>query len=553
MNAGAPAVPARVVLIGPSGAGKSELAVALARELGYEAVDTDTLVVRRTGMTISAIFNDLGERAFRALEEDAIADACSGDRRVIATGGGAVLSRHNWESFRPRSAIVNLSASPEELVRRVRLQAEREGDVAERPLLQGDAVAKMEAMLVTRRSLYCQADVTIDSETLDQAAVLQQTIDAIHRLTGQGRVPVLSLDGASGRSDLFVGRGVRANIGEIVRQRWPRTGRVWVIADKAVIPQWSRDIIRSLAAVSVDAELVAVLSGEASKSVEQLDRLVRHLTAGGVTRRDVVIAFGGGVVGDLAGLVASVCLRGLGLVQIPTTLLAMVDSSVGGKTGINLPAGKNLLGTFYQPGVVLIDPELLTTLPQSEYRSGMAEVIKHSIIQPSTPLGGSSLADLLSSTSLDPMPGSHAVDALSLNVAIKHSVVKIDEREDGLRMILNFGHTVGHAIEADGYRYRHGEAVGLGMLVASRIAHQLGRVGIDVVTTLAESLTRAGLPTVLDARASDIIERVGRDKKMLDGSLHWVLPSGEGGVGIVTGVPPESVRDALIDTGAMAI
>ena len=219
MNAGASAVPARVVLIGPSGAGKSALAVALARELGYEAVDTDTLIVRRTGMTISAIFNQLGERAFRALEEDAVSDACSGDRRVIATGGGAVLSRRNWESFRPRSTIVNLSASPEELVRRVRLQAEREGDAAERPLLQGDAVAKMEAMLAARSPLYCQADVTIDSESLDQAAVLHQTMDAIHRLTGQGRVPVLSLDGASGRSDLFVGSGARVNIGVIVRQR----------------------------------------------------------------------------------------------------------------------------------------------------------------------------------------------------------------------------------------------------------------------------------------------------------------------------------------------
>ena len=199
-------------------------------------------------------------------------------------------------------------------------------------------------------------------------------------------------------------------------------------------------------------ELLAVAPGEGSKRMSEVERLCDAMTRGGVTRRDVVVALGGGVVGDLAGFVASIVLRGLPLVQLPTSLLAMVDSSVGGKTGVNLPAGKNLVGAFYQPGIVAIDPDFLTTLPQAEFRSGMAEVIKHSLIQPSTPIRGNDLAQQLAQLALDPIPAAAMVDVLRLNVAIKRSVVQADERESGLRMILNFGHTAGHAIEADGYR-----------------------------------------------------------------------------------------------------
>jgi 3-dehydroquinate synthetase len=274
------------------------------------------------------------------------------------------------------------------------------------------------------------------------------------------------------------------------------------------------------------------------------------MTDGGVTRRDLVVALGGGVVGDLAGFVASVCLRGLSLVQAPTSLLAMVDSSVGGKTGVNLPAGKNLVGAFYQPGLVVIDPALLDTLPRAEYRSGMAEVVKHALIQPSTPLGGRDLLDDLSGIRLDPIPTGMIERVLARNVAIKHSVVRADERESGLRMILNFGHTAGHAIEADGYRYRHGEAVGLGMIVACRIAEALGRVDGDLVDRVARLVQTAGLPTTLDGSTDPIIERLGHDKKNVDGSLHWILPDARGMVSPVTGVPEDVVRAALIATGS---
>jgi 3-dehydroquinate synthase len=292
-------------------------------------------------------------------------------------------------------------------------------------------------------------------------------------------------------------------------------------------------------------------AGEGSKSFAQVERLCDAMTMAGATRRDVVLALGGGVAGDLGGFIAAIALRGLPFMQLPTSLLAMVDASVGGKTGVNTRGGKNLAGAFYQPGVVAIDPTFLETLPAAEYRSGMAEVIKHALIQPATPLGGHTLLALLDgASSLAPLPTEDIERALALNVAIKASVVQADERESGLRMILNFGHTAGHAIEADGYRYRHGEAVALGMLVAMGIAVRLERASDAQLEQLRRLLERAELPTSLAGSADNVLERLGRDKKNVDGALHWILPDGQGGVGPVTGVPLEVVRDALCAIGA---
>ena len=229
----------------------------------------------------------------------------------------------------------------------------------------------------------------------------------------------------------------------------------------------------------------------------------------------------------------------------------MVDSSVGGKTGVNNPAGKNMIGAFYQPGIVAIDPGFLDTLPRDEYRSGMAEVIKHAVIQPSTPLGGNDLwTRLASAQSIDPIDTHLVEPVLGVNVAIKHSVVQADERESGLRMILNFGHTAGHAIEADGYRYRHGEAVALGMLVASDIARRLGRVDDRWDESLADTLARAGLPIRVEGAADAFMSAMARDKKAVDGALNWILPATGGGVEIVSGVDHGIVLAALRSIGA---
>lgn len=542
--------PERVVLIGPSGAGKSALGRALAGELGYELVDTDAVIEARIGMTIDAFFARFGEPAFRAIEREVVAEACRQPKRVIATGGGVVLDPRNWAAMRPGSAILGLTAEPEKLVERVRRQAEREGEAAVRPLLAGDAVERMRAMLAARGPLYRQADVTIDTGEHNLDGVIARAMAEIERLGRAGRFPALSIETPLERSDLYVGHGARRLAGELIRHRWPGARRVWTISDENVAGCWLGELEAQLREAGLQVDALVVSPGEGSKSLGSLADVLERMTAGRVSRSDVVVALGGGVVGDLAGFVAASCLRGLSLMQIPTSLLAMVDSSVGGKTGVNTAAGKNMVGAFYQPGLVLIDPNYLETLPRAEYRSGMAEVIKHAWIQPSTPLGTRDLIERLDDlASLDPIPTAVIADVVRQNVMTKHSVVQADERESGLRMILNFGHTAGHAIEADGYRYRHGEAVGLGMLAATHIGVSLDLTGGERLARLRGMLERAGLPVTLAGTVDGVLEHMQADKKNVAGVQRWILPSGEVGVEIRTDVEPEIVREALAAIG----
>ncbi|MCO5175713.1 MAG: 3-dehydroquinate synthase [Thermomicrobiales bacterium] len=541
-----PDVPERVVLIGPSGAGKSSIARALGERLGKPVIDTDDELSERIGMPITEFFARYGEPAFRAIEREVVAQACQQGPAVIATGGGAVLFDENWAVWRPNSVVVGLSADPETLVGRVTRQTGADGERAERPLLAGNAEERIRALVAQRSALYAQADVTIDTSALDHAAAIEAVVRAVMQHSAGGLSPRLSLLTPSGRSDIYVGRGVRSQLGQTIHQRWPRSRRAWVVSDENVAARWADEVCESLERDGLRADLLVVQPGETTKSLTDVERLCKQMTEGGATRRDVVIALGGGVVGDLAGFVASICLRGLALVQVPTSLLAMVDSSVGGKTGVNLPAGKNLAGAFYQPGVVLIDPAFLDSLPQAEYRSGMAEVIKHSLIQPSTPLGGTTLLETLQEVELDPLPAEQVEEILALNVAIKASVVAADEREAGLRMVLNFGHTAGHAIEADGYRYRHGEAIGLGLLTIIGAAVAMGRVPETDLDRVRALLNRAGLPTDLETDIEQVLSNLTHDKKNVDGAIHWVLPVRDGGVELETDVAIDDVRRSLL-------
>ncbi len=545
-------LPDRIVLIGPSGSGKSELAGRLAHALGYRALDTDVMVEERAGMPVFEFFARFGEAAFRAIESEVLAEACATQCAVIATGGGIVLKPENWTTFRPGSAVIALKAAPETLATRIEKQLGGDSASAVRPLLAGDPIVRLQQQLAVRGPLYAQADHVVETEGLSPADVQASVLRFLTEQAGANVIPRFSLPTVTGRSDIYIGSGITTDAAKRAHQRWPRARKVWLVTDENVARHWAGSVADVFRDGGFEVSQLVVPAGETSKSFSQVERLCQEMTASGVTRRDLVVALGGGVVGDLAGFVASVCLRGLSLIQMPTSLLSMVDSSVGGKTAINTGAGKNQVGAFYQPGLVLIDPDFLGTLPDEEFASGMAEVIKHSIIQPSTPLGGSTLRVLLERLeSLHSIPGEEITQVLSLNVGIKHSVVLADERESGLRMILNFGHTAGQAIEANGYRYRHGEAVALGMLVASRIALHLERVDGRWVDRLERLIAAAGLPTKLEGDATRILELMSHDKKNIDGSLHWILPAVDGGVESQTGIDREMARLALLDVGAV--
>lgn len=539
-------LPKRIFLVGPSGTGKSTVARLVGERIGFGVSDIDALIAERIGMSISDFFGRFGEPAFRAIESEILAVEAANDNVVIATGGGVVLSETNWRTMRPESVIIGLAGEPEVLAARVQSQTERDGSHAARPLLTGDAVKRLRDQLKVRQPFYSMADVTIDTSDKTIEDVVDAATEAARGAVMGGLVPALSISTPIERSDIFISQDAIRALPDLISRRWPSARRIWMVSDENVFEHWGETVGGALSVIG-EVHVLQVPAGEDSKSLARAGELVTEMTEKGVTRRDVVIALGGGVVGDLGGFAAAIGLRGLPLVQLPTSLLAMVDSSVGGKTGVNTPAGKNLVGAFYQPGMVLIDPAFLRTLPREEFRSGMAEVLKHAFIQPSTPLGGETLMKMLeSASSLDPVPDQLLVDLLRENVAIKHSVVEADERESRLRMILNFGHTAGHAIEADGYRYRHGEAVALGMQVALEIGRQMDRISQERIDRFTSLIAGAGLPTSADVSVEAVLRRMTHDKKNVDGQLHWILPRHGGpGVEIVTGVHQDVVRAAV--------
>ena len=284
--------------------------------------------------------------------------------------------------------------------------------------------------------------------------------------------------------------------------------------------------------------------GEVSKSFDKALELYTHALEARLDRSSSIVALGGGVVGDLAGFIAATYMRGIGFIQIPTSLLAQVDSSIGGKVAINHPLAKNIIGAFYQPDAVFICPDTLVSLPSREFATGMAELIKHAFI--ADPDFISWLEEnMIALISRDVEALSSAIHRSCL---IKTGVVEQDEKETGLRMILNFGHTIGHAIEAaTGYsKYTHGEAVAMGMIYESSIAMKMGLVNQGYINRLSDILRRAGLPTQLDTPAwGPIVERMIHDKKNVNQGIVLVLPTGYGKVSIIKDLNPEQVKQML--------
>ncbi len=356
--------------------------------------------------------------------------------------------------------------------------------------------------------------------------------------------------GADRSYDILIGPGAVASIGKSLAAAGAK--RAVVIADAAVLEPHASRVMAALAAAGIATETIAVPSGEASKSVAEAGRLWEECARLAVDRGTHIVAVGGGVVGDLAGFVAATFARGLPVWQVPTTLVAQVDSAIGGKTGINLRQGKNLVGAFWQPRGVFADTDALATLPRREYVSGLAEVVKYGMILDDAFFAWleTNAAGILAR---QPEPLVHLVER---SAALKAHVVERDEHErTGLRAVLNYGHTFAHAFEAAaGYgTLLHGEAVSIGMAAAARLAEMLGRIGSDVVARQDRLLESLELPADLGAfqkhaptaTADDLLAIMARDKKTLDGRLRFVLPSRIGHVELVDGIDPALVRRAL--------
>jgi len=358
---------------------------------------------------------------------------------------------------------------------------------------------------------------------------------------------VLDVKAREGSYPVYIGPGARRSFPSIL-SRLGVGSRVHVVTDRAVARLHGRDLTRRLTSAGHETSTTVLPPGEKSKCVRELARVWRDCIQAGCDRRSVIVALGGGVVGDLAGFAAASLLRGLPFVQVPTTLLAMADASVGGKTGINLPEGKNLVGAFHAPLAVVMDTEYLKTLPQRELRAGWAEVVKTAAILDRRFWSFVERDALRMSRGHPPT----VARAIEWSARLKASVVEKDEMESGLRMVLNFGHTLAHAIEAVG-RYGtllHGEAVAIGMIFAARLGERLGRTPAGTAARLEEVLRVLGLPRRLPKLPpSRLLQAMARDKKRGPRGLRWVLLKRLGTAEVVDGVPPSLVECELESFG----
>ncbi len=479
-----------LVFIGFMGAGKTSAARAVAAELGVEHADSDRELERELGEAIEAFFDREGEAAFRAREEEAVLRLLERPPGpVLALGGGAVGSERVREALRAHT-VVHLEVTPEDAWRR----ASGRG----RPLARDRT--RFEQLHGDRAALYAEvAHATIPPSGRD---AIRRALPALLALAqAPAGTRLVWAASASGEYPVFLGRGLLA-AGFV----HPSEGRRYVVSDEHVARHHRVD----------GEQRILVVPGEEHKTIHCAEFVLRRLAQAGAERGDLLLAVGGGVVGDVAGFCAAVYQRGMRYVQLPTTLVAQVDSAYGGKTGVDLPEGKNYVGAYHQPAAVICDPSALDTLPAEELAAGYAEVVKTALIA-----GGPLWARVRQGGEVD-------AGVILGCVRTKLATVAEDERDAGRRQVLNLGHTVGHAIEAaTAYaRYRHGEAVGIGLLAALRLS------GRDALRDeVAELLRERRLPlSFAGASVDDVLTLVQRDKKRVDGRVPFVLVAAPGEV-----------------------
>jgi 3-dehydroquinate synthase len=522
-----------IVLTGFMGTGKSTVGRLLAEATGRPYVEMDARLEAAFGKPIGAVFAEEGEAAFRVAEATLCAELASERGLVISTGGGALVNPRSRAALAASGVLVCLTATPETILARLAHESHR-------PLLAGDPTTQRRRvldLLHERRQAYAAIPHQVATDGLPPEQVVEAVLRAVAadaEAPGMTSIPVRHPTGAY---DLLVGEGLLAHAGPLLARRGLKPGALAVVSNPVVAESCWPTLRDALEASGFTPSLCLVPEGEQHKSLATAATLYEHFAHMRLDRAGGVLALGGGVIGDLAGFAAATWMRGVAFVQAPTTLLSMVDASVGGKTGVDLPQGKNLVGAFKQPQAVIMDTATLATLPAAEFRSGLAEVVKHGII------GAPALFEALEShgpTSLTHL----VIDA----VRVKVDVVQEDPFEQGRRALLNLGHTFGHAIEqASGYRLRHGEAVAVGMTAAAHMAAAIGLCPPALAARIPALLERLGLPTrTATLPRAELLALMGLDKKRAGKTLRFVLPAALGDCRLVDN-PGDAYLHAALD------
>ncbi len=549
-----------IFLVGLMGAGKTTVGRALAKRLNKRFIDSDHEIEERTGASIPLIFEIEGEASFRQREAEVIRDLTAQHDIVLATGGGAVLNPESRAFLKERGTVIYLRASVNSILQRTSHDKNR-------PLLQtADPRKTIEELSRAREPFYNEiAHIVIDTGRPNVQFLMQSILSQL----GPEHVPTeahaslqqdhqslskysMTSQLSSTSDTLHVDLGTRSypiTIGQsllgdpAVLAAHIVGSRVAIVTNTVVAPLYLEQVSKTLTAAGKQVTQIVLPDGEEEKNWANLMKVFDVLLAEKCDRKTTLVALGGGVIGDMTGFAAAAYMRGVPFIQVPTTLLSQVDSSVGGKTGINHPLGKNMIGAFYQPQAVIADTSTLNTLPARELSAGLSEVIKHGAIidAPFFDWIEANMSKLV------------AKDADALAYAIKRSceikadVVRQDEREGGLRAILNFGHTFGHAIEAGmGYGvWLHGEAVGCGIVMAADLSHRLGFIDAVSKERITAVVKAAGLPTVApDLGTERWLELMEVDKKNEGGQIKFILLKPLGTSVIMT-VPQEVLLQTL--------
>lgn len=525
-----------IVLTGFMGTGKTSVGQEVAWRLGWSFLDMDAELAARAGKSISRIFAEEGEAAFRRMERLLCRELASEERLVIATGGGTLLDHENRRLLLESGLVICLYATVEELLCRLQ-QAQ------DRPLLQvADRRRRIEELLAQRSRVYDSLPHRLDTTGLTIPEVADRVIALWTRQQNRTEMTVRH---QTGSYHVLLAEGLLCCLGELLLEAG-LDGPTVVVSNPVVWDLHGATVERALKrALPSPFTVCLVPDGEEHKTLKTVMDLYGRFLAAGLDRGGTVLALGGGVIGDLAGFAAATYMRGVAFVPVPTTLLAMVDAAVGGKVAVDLPQGKNLVGAFKQPALVIMDPLVLHTLPDDELRCGLAEVVKAAVI------GDPALFAFLEQ-STDPLAPDSLPYLVHRALAVKAAVVEEDPLEQGRRAVLNLGHTVGHALERlSGYRLRHGYAVSSGMVVAARLSQRLGLCSRKVSARLEAVLRRLGLPVYLPAYATqDIWEAMQADKKRRRQTLRWVLPLDIGKVEVRGDVPKGMVWEVLRELGA---
>jgi shikimate kinase/3-dehydroquinate synthase len=513
-----------LVITGFMGAGKTSVGQEVARRLGREFVDVDALIEAREGMAVADIFARRGEAHFRCLEAALCRELAARSGLVVATGGGTLIPGASHEILGASGPVVCLTASPDEILRRLETAQDR-------PLLGApDRRARIAALLAERAETYRRIPLQIDTTGLTVA----QVADRVMAVIDTPPATTIPVRAPGGTYAIHLGRELLPRTGSLLRAQ-DLSGRLVLVTNPTVGDLYAASVVESLETAGFRAATCIVPDGEAYKTLDTVRQLYDGFIEAGLDRRGAVLALGGGVIGDLTGFAAATYLRGVPLVQLPTTLLAVVDASVGGKAAVDHPRGKNLVGAFKQPALVIADLDALSTLPATELANGLAEVVKAGLI------GDAALFEQLEAHGPAPL-----LWLVERAVRVKVAIVEEDPYERGRRAALNLGHTFGHALELlSGYSLRHGEGVSIGLAAATRLSAQMGLCDPALVGRVEGVLLRLGLPTTYRGHTpAQVCQAMATDKKRRGETLCFVLPRAVGEV---------FVTDQVARAGVLAV